>query len=149
MHVTVYHARGSQTGFEKIAEPADMVLAAAETRFMVLIPGGENPRDGVDPGEKKVGIRIQRAAAAYERVMELRERFMGLETGDILGVRSASTRSRNAFGPRYFQPHMCILREGNGIPRDLRPVGELFRAQMGDLHFTKFQVDISEKPLAD
>ena len=49
MHLTVYHARGSLPGVRLGRRPVAISADVAETRFMVMAPGGENPRDDHDP----------------------------------------------------------------------------------------------------
>lgn len=44
MHITVYDARRPMPGVLDVSETAGAVLRSADTRFMVLAPGGENPR---------------------------------------------------------------------------------------------------------
>jgi hypothetical protein len=69
MHLTVYYARRPLPGVVSIAAPAHVILPAEDTRFMVLAPGGENPRPELEPGHRKVGIRVHRqskAAAAIQ-----------------------------------------------------------------------------------
>jgi hypothetical protein len=44
MHITVYHARRPMLSLHSCAEAAHLVIPTAETRFMVLAPGGENPQ---------------------------------------------------------------------------------------------------------
>ena len=45
MHLTVYYARRFLPGLaEDLSTPISIELNVAETRFMVLAPGGENPR---------------------------------------------------------------------------------------------------------
>ncbi len=65
MHITIYHARRPMPGILSSAEPAHLVLPAGETRFMVMAPGGENPRSELDPGRRKVGIRVHKQSAVY------------------------------------------------------------------------------------
>lgn len=141
-HLTVYHARRPMPTVRSLTEPACVVVPAAETRFMVLTPGGESQRDGIDPRDHKVGIRIHRQSVALPVILSYRQRFLQHETPDVLGDRSPSTRKKSAFGARHFQPHMAIFRAGNNVERDLTQVGSRFRAVFGDLTFRRFIVDI-------
>lgn len=44
LHITVYHARRPMSGLMATEEQIALWVPTAETRFMVLAPGGENPR---------------------------------------------------------------------------------------------------------
>lgn len=142
MHLTVYHARRPMPGVVSISEPAEVVVPAPETRLMVMAPGGENPRPGLDPARRKVGIRIHKQSAAMASILAFRERLLRHETWRVLGARAPSTRRSNAFGARYFQPHMALLRPGSGIARDLKQIGVLFREKLGVLRFNCFEVEV-------
>jgi len=89
-----------------------------------------------------VGIRVHKRSAALSTILEFRDRMLQQETERVLGTRAPSTRKRNAFGARYYQPHMAVLRAGSGIDRDLTVVGVPFRAALGDLTFDRFAIDI-------
>lgn len=142
MHITVYHARRPMPGVSSISEPVEVVLAATETRFMVMAPGGENPRATLNPARRKVGIRVHRQSTALPSILAFRERLLRHETWRVLGRRAPSTLRTNAFGARHYQPHMAILRAGSGIPRDLRSLGVPFRQKLGELRFDRFKIEV-------
>ena len=142
MHITVYHARRPMPGVVSATEPAALVLPVAETRFMVMAPGGENSRPELDPARRKVGIRVHKQSAALSAILELRERLLRHETQRVLGRRPPSTHRSNAFGARHYQPHMAVLRAGSGVDRDLTLFGEPFREQLGNLRFDRFEVEV-------
>lgn len=146
MHITVYHARRPMPGVVPISEPTELILSAAETRFMVLAPGGENPHPDLDPARRKVGIRVHRQSAALPFILALRERLLQHETWRVLGRRPPSTHRSNAFGARHYQPHMAVLRAGSGIGRDLKQLGVPFRQRLGDLRFDRFEVEVVGPP---
>lgn len=148
MHLTVYHARRPMLGVLAVNEAAHVVVPTAETRFMVLAPGGENPRPELDPRHCKVGIRIQRGNAARTEIQAFRERLLVYETTNVLGGRRPSTRSRNAFGARQFQPHIGFIRPGSRIDRDLTRVGESFRRKLKELTLDRFSIEIVVKDSA-
>jgi hypothetical protein len=110
---------------------------------MVMAPGGENPRHYLVPAGSKVGIRIQRKNPARPTIHEFRNRILPYETKTVLGTRRPSDHKRNAFGARYFQPHMAILQAGSGVDRDLTKIGKLFRAEILMLRFDRFSVEIA------
>ena len=145
-HITVYHARRPMAGLTSIAEAARIVVPVSETRFMVLAPGGENPRPELEPAARKVGIRVRRRTEGMQQILEYRDRMLSYETPSVLGTRRPSTRKTSAFGARNFQAHMALLRAGSGIPRDLRKVGVPFRERIGSLLFDRFQVEIVARP---
>lgn len=141
MHLTVYHARRPMTGLASTLESTSVVIPANETRFMVMAPGGENPRPNLNPAARKVGIRVHRQSSAIPMILSLRETLLKYETPMVLGRRSPSTHRRNAFGARSFQPHMALLRAGSGVHRDLTMLGESFRQQVGELRFDRFLIE--------
>lgn len=49
MHITVYHARRPMPGLLPISEAIHLVVPVTDTRFMVLAPGGKNPKPDLDP----------------------------------------------------------------------------------------------------
>lgn len=142
MHITVYHSRRPMFGLVSRIEPVSVTLPACETRFMVMAPGGENPRPYLDPSVRKVGIRIHRKSIAMPHILSFREQLLKFETPSILGKRPPSTHRTSAFGARSFQPHMALLRAGSGVPRDLTRLGIPFRQQVGDLHFDRFEIEV-------
>lgn len=140
LHLTVYHARRPMAGLKSLTEQATVALYADETRFMVLAPGGENPRPELDPARRKVGIRIKRGSTTRVEIERYRERLLQFESREVLGRRRASTHRINAFGARCFQPHMTLLQSGSGIDRDLTKVGQQFRVRFGCFRFDRFEV---------
>lgn len=142
MHITVYYARRPIPGVVDWCEPAHVVLSASETRFMVMAPGGENPRPELDPGKRKVGLRVHKQSVTLPAILEFRNRLLQYETRQVLGNRFPSTRRANAFGARHFQPHMAVLRAGSRIGRDLTLIGAPFRETMGNLTFDRFAISI-------
>jgi hypothetical protein len=142
MHLTVYHARRPLPGIVRTTEPVTFVLPAEVTRFMVMAPGGENPRPNLEPAFRKVGIRIRRNTEAMATILAYRRRLLAAETAEVLGARRPSDHRRNAFGARHFQAHMTLLKAGSGIDRDLTKVGELFRSTFDLFKFDRFAVDV-------
>lgn len=145
MHITVYHSRRPMPGVSDIKEDARVIIPAEDFRFMVMAPGGENHRAELDPGRRKVGVRIHRQSAATPEIHSYRERLTSYETSQILGGRMSSNKARSAFGARSFQPHMSLLRAGSGIDRDLKPIGAAFRQTLGNLTFDSFSIKVVRK----
>lgn len=147
MHLTVYHARRPLPGIVATAESAQLAVAAEDLRFMVMAPGGENPRPELEPSRLKVGIRIRRQSEAYARILAYRERFIAHETKSVLGRRRPSTARTSAFGARSFQPHVALLRAKNGVDRDLSVLGRALRVALAHtpLTFDRFIVDVTRK----
>lgn len=133
MHVTVYHSRRAMPGVFPVIEPASVKLAANDTRFMVMAPGGENPSPDLAPMNHMVGFRIQKKSLGLPSFFSYRERLINHETKSVLGSRNPSTFKTNAFGARYYQPHMVVLEAKSGIGHDLSNVGIPFRESLGDL----------------
>jgi hypothetical protein len=144
MHSTVYYARRPMPGVVRSSEPARLVLLTEETRFMVMAPGGENPRPELNPNKRKVGIRVHKQSSALPQILAYRERLLAHETQSVLGKRRPSTRYRNAFGARYFQLHVALLRPGSRIDRDLKELGLRFRASIEELVFDTFPIEIAQ-----
>lgn len=145
MHLTVYHSRRPMPGLAPLDEMAHVVIPTAGTRFMVLAPGGENPRPELQPRRCKVGIRIQKANTARAQILDYRKRLLVHETLDVLGSRPHSTMTRNAFGARSFQPHIALVRPGSRIEHDLTKIGAIFRANISHLTLDRFTIDIARK----
>lgn len=140
MHLTVYHARrpmlGVQLGRRRVSISADV----AETRFMVMAPGGENPREDLDPRRQSVGLRLTRRNTAIDEILALREEIYRHETPEVLGTRKRSNARNSAFGARNYQPHVKIAGPHAGMPHDLSVIGDAFRASLRTLHFGSFEV---------
>lgn len=135
-------------GVIEIDEPVNITMRADQMRFMVLTPGGENPRPELHPAQRKVGVRVRKNTEEWAHVMEYRKRLLQHETPDVLGSRKPSSKSRNAFGARHFQPHMTLLRAGSGLDYDLQPIGAAFRKTIGTLLFDRFIIDVKKITLA-
>lgn len=72
-------------------------------------------------------------------------RLLKYETLHVLGNRAPSTYKSSAFGARYYQPHMTLLKPGSGVGPDLTVVGDAFRRSLGDLTFDKFTIGVTAK----
>jgi 2'-5' RNA ligase len=107
---------------------------------MVMAPGGENPRPELSPAMRKVGIRVHNKSNFRKTIDELRNELIEFETKEVLGNRIQSSRSRNAFGSKFFQPHITLLKAGSGIQDDLTEVGNLFRDCVNEITFDKFVI---------
>ena len=142
LHITVYHARRPMPGAALGIHEADAVIEVADTRFMVMAPGGENPRPELDPALKKIGVRVVKNTPSWTAVQQYRSMMLAHETPAMLGSRKPSTAMRNAFGARHFQPHISLVRAGSGIGRDLKPYGKAFRERMSTLRFDRFLVEV-------
>lgn len=123
---------------EEINKTCRLSIDTLDTRFMVLAPGGENPRPNLIPAKKKVGIRIHKSSKFRDKILEYRQQFFLHETPKVLGLRKPSSKTRNAFGARSFQPHIAILKSGSGIQTDLTEVGDDFRDFVHEIHFDRF-----------
>jgi hypothetical protein len=145
LHLTVYHARRVLPGLRGYEERADVEIDPAYLRFMVMAPGGENPRADVDPLSSAIGVRVKRSAPATEAIRGFRGRFFSYETVEVLGSRKPSTNVRNAFGARHFQPHITLLKKDHQIDRDLTSIGEVFRSSISPIRFDRFVVTCRSK----
>ena len=146
LHLTVYYARRLLPGVTKKTIPVQIEADVRETRFMVLAPGGENPRPELEPRRRSVGIRLTRRNSAVEEIQALRESLYRLETSEIIGVNRKPTRAwSNAFGARHYQPHIKLLKPGSGISRDLTVLGDIFRSQIDVIRFNTFEVLVNAR----
>lgn len=142
MHLTVYHARRLLPGLEAYLRKVHIMADVAETRFMVMAPGGENPRPHLEPSHCSIGIRLTRRNHALREALALRSSFYQYETERVLGKRKPSTATRNAFGARHYQPHVKLLNPGNRVKRDLTELGTFFRTECDWIEFDQFQVTV-------
>ncbi len=140
LHLTIYHSRRPMPDVEELNRPCHLSIDTLDTRFMVLAPGGENPRHDLIPAKKKVGIRIHKSSKFRDKIFEYRQQFFLHETPKVLGLRKPSSKTRNAFGARNFQPHIAILKSGSGIQNDLTEVGDNFRDFVQEIHFDRFVI---------
>ena len=138
MHITVYHARRPMFSLDELETSCNHVIDTMDTRFMVLAPGGENPHPNLIPAKRKVGIRIKNGTELRTEIDNYRKLAIQHEDKTALGNRKPSTRKHNAFGSRYFQPHLSILKSGSGIKTNLTDVGEEFRDFIHELVFDKY-----------
>lgn len=142
LHLTIYHARRPMPELIETNRACHLTIDTLDTRFMVMAPGGENPRPELDPARRKVGIRVKRSSSLMERIYSYRDSLIAHETEKVLGLRKPSSKRVNAFGSRHFQPHISILRAQSGIMRDLTIVGESFRDIVTEIHFDRYSVKI-------
>ena len=140
LHLTVYYARRLLPGLAEVSRHIRINANIDETRFMVLAPGGENPRPELEPCKRSVGIRLTRRNQAIAKIQLLRKSVYQYETKKVVGNRMATTAWRNCFGARHYQPHIKLLRPGSRIKRDLTETGELFRSEIEQIEFGKFQI---------
>lgn len=139
-HLTVYHGRRPLSGLSPHSRSVRIIADTFETRFMVLAPGGENPRPELDPRKKSVGIRLTRRNQAITEIQNLRASISCLETEEIIGNRKRTSAWTSCFGSRHYQPHIKLLRPGSRISRDLTKIGRVFRAGIKQIEFDKLQV---------
>lgn len=142
MHLTVYYARRLLPGLPRrqIARAVSIEADVKETRFMVLAPGGENPRPDLEPAKGSVGIRLTKRNTAIEEIQALRREMISLETPQVVGQRKPSTRWTSCFGYRHYQPHIKLLRPGSEIDPDLTSIGKYFRMSFTTIEFGKYKI---------
>ena len=139
-HLTVYHARRFIPGLRPVRRTVSIDCNLAETRAMVLVPGGENSRPGIIPARHSLALRITTRNLAAPEIQTLRAELTRMETLDVLGTRTRSTRRRSAFGARRYQPHLKICGPHNGAPQNLTEIGERLREQLDVLRFSLYEV---------
>ena len=140
LHLTVYHGRRKLPGLTSYSRAVSIVADSLETRFMVFAPGGENPRPGLEPSRRSVGIRLTRRNQAIEGIQNLRTDISRFETKDVIGSRKPTSAWTNCFGARHYQPHIKLLHPGSKIDYNLTKLGEIFRSEINEIEFDRFQV---------
>ncbi|MCY4012819.1 MAG: hypothetical protein OXG82_08910 [Gammaproteobacteria bacterium] len=140
MHLTVYHAQRSLPGLRLGRRTVDIVVDVAETRLMVMAPGGERPRDGLDPSRQSIGLRLTKRNAAIDDIQALRSDVFRLETPKLLGARKPTNAWNSAFGSRRYQPHVTLAGPQNGAPYDLTVIGKALRTSIATIRFDRFEV---------
>jgi len=138
LHLTIYHSRRPMFSLSEIIQNCNLSIDTMDTRFMVLVPGGENPRPEIVPRNQKIGVRIKKNSEFRTVIDEYRKSLLIHENQQVLGKRNPSTRVKNAFGARNFQPHISILKSGNGVITDLTEIGNNFRDFVPEIKFDKF-----------
>ena len=140
LHLTVYHGRRHLPGLADEDRAVRIVAAVVESRFMVMAPGGENPKPGIDPRQRSIGIRLTKRNLAIEAIQELRAQVYQFETPQIVGRRAPTTAWNNCFGARHYQPHITLIRPGHKVDRDLTTLGADFRAELQEIEFDRFKI---------
>lgn len=140
-HLTVYHGRRRLPGLIEHGRPIRIVVETVETRFMVLAPGGENPRSNIDPRALSIGIRLTKRNSAIKSIQKLRENVFKYETPRVIGERSPTTAWRNCFGSRNYQPHIQLLKPWNKIDFELAEIGEMFRSEIPEIEFGWYEIE--------
>ncbi len=145
LHLTVYHARVPIPGLQVGSHTLDITVDTAETRFMVLVPGGENPHDDIDAGAHSVGIRLTKRNTAIPQIQKLREQIYRLESKAVIGNRKPTSAWTNCFGSRNYQPHIQLLRPWHKVCGTLDEIGKLFRNSVNRIEFDSFQVEARQR----
>jgi hypothetical protein len=141
LHLTVYHGRRVLPYLRPLDKIIRITGDAAETKFMALEPGGENPRKDIDPKTSPLGIRLTRRNSAIPEIQKLRRQLYQLENKKVIGTRHPTTAWKNCFGSRNYQPHIQILRPWHKIDCSLSEIGECFRAAIEEIEFDRFQIE--------
>ena len=74
MHITIYHSRRPIYSLIKSQSIVSIDVDVKETRFMVLAPGGENPKPNLIPSKRSIGIRLTKNCRG-ERITEIPQRM--------------------------------------------------------------------------
>lgn len=141
LHLTIYHGRRPLPGLIEHRSSVDIVAPTDETRFMVLAPGGEYPRDSIDPRQYSVGLRLTRRNAAVSEIQRIREQIYERETREIVGSRKPTTAWTNCFGARNYQPHIQLLKPWHKVEASLSEIGSSFRSAIHEISFDTLTID--------
>lgn len=142
MHLTVYYSRRLLKGLNEETRSVAITADITETRFMVFAPGGENPRPDIDPARSGTGIRLTKRNLAIPQILALRKEMFDFETPEALGSRDRTTNWNSAWGSHHYQPHIKLIRSPSGLNVPLTEVGAKLRAELPELQFGKFLVQI-------
>ena len=145
LHLTVYHGRRPLPSLSQTCRPTRIIADTDETRFMVLAPGGENPRPELDPRKLSVGVRLTRRNRAIDDIQRLRESVYRFETPEIVGKRKATTVWTNCFGSRHYQPHIQLFRPWHKTDSELSEIGANFRSEIDHIEFDLFQIEFRHR----
>ena len=141
MHLTIYHSRRRLINVKRSKSYEIIKADVKETRFMVLAPGGENPRKNINPNKCPIGIRLTRRNIAMPRLLQIRRSFYRHENEYVLRNRRHKTSDKkNAFGSNHFQPHILMIRPDNKINQNLTDIGKIFRKELKYIYFNKFEI---------
>ena len=140
LHLTVYRSQTPILGLKGLSRPVQIKADASETRFMVMVTGGEVKRPGIDPGQHLVGIRLTKRNQAIGDIQLLRESVSQLESHAVSGNQNSTTAWKDGFGDRRYQPHITLLQPGSKIGSDLTKIGGIFRSEIDFIEFDLFQV---------
>ena len=141
MHLTIYHGKRRLPGIKPSRTYEIIKSNVNETRFMVFAPGGENPRKDINPNKKPVGIRLTRRNIAIPRLLELRRSIYKHENETVLKNRRQRTSDwKNAFGSSHYQAHIVMIRPGSNINKNLTVLGKIFRKELRNIYFRKFEI---------
>lgn len=149
LHLTVYHGRRRLAGLIEGDRSVLVTADTATTRFMVMAPGGENPRPDIDPRRRSIGIRFGKRNRAIEQIQELRADVYRLETEETVRGRTPTDAKRNAFGARHFQPHVTLIKRGGNVHRDLSKLGAIFRTELQEIEFDLFRIEVRDNRRSD
>lgn len=145
LHLTVYYARRMLPNVRNSAQSVGIEANSSETRFMVMAPGGENPREELVPNRKTVGIRLTRRNAAISAIQDLRRSLYERETKELIGSRKRTTAWTSCFGARHYQPHITLLYPKSGVEDDLSNLGKVFRDEILTIDFDRFEIVIRDR----
>jgi hypothetical protein len=137
MHLTLYHGKRRMPGLKISTSYVTIEVNTEETRFMVLAPGGENPRADQVPSSRSVGIRLTKRNTAIDEILKLRRSVYKFEPVFDKAFRKNTTDWKNAFGAKNFQPHIKLFNPGTKIDDDLTKLGDLFRKNIREIEFSK------------
>tara|TARA_B110000858_G_scaffold154176_1_gene175830 strand:+ start:81 stop:632 length:552 start_codon:yes stop_codon:yes gene_type:complete len=141
MHLTIYHSKKKLIGIEDYKSYRKIKADVKETRFMVFAPGGENPREDINPNNSSVGIRLTRRNIAIPEIIKLRRSIYKNEDEIMLkGRRNQTSDWKNSFGSSHFQAHIKMIRPGSNINKDLTLLGKILREELKYIYFNKFEI---------
>lgn len=80
LHLTLYEARRQLIGLKPFERAVSVNVEPSDWRFMVIAPGGENPRPDIIAESRPIGLRILKSAQAFEDIQDLRSEFYIYET---------------------------------------------------------------------
>ena len=113
-----------------------------ETRFMVMSPGGDNPRNKKSVHRSKIGIRFTKRSPLFNELDAIRQHLSFLDNQALPLTSSNTGRNDNAYGVKRFIPHITLINRNNNLPNNLHGLGAKFREDIREITFSDIKIEV-------
>ena len=113
-----------------------------ETRFMVMSPGGDNPKNKKSVHRSKIGIRFTKRSALFNELDAIRKHLSFLDNQAIPLTSSKTGRNDNAYGIKRFIPHITLINRNNNLLNNLYDLGAAFREHLPEITFSDIKMEV-------